>query len=221
MMQPGMQPVIYLFCKAPVAGRVKTRMQPGLSPQSCARLAGQMFSQTCVTLSRHWSGPRVIAADPDIGHPLFRRLGWELGFELEPQQGGDLGERMSHALSRGIARASAAAVVGADVPHISGRIVRQAEQLLQAGEEVVGPAADGGFYLLGLQTDGTSLFGGIRWGQGDVLSRLLEMARMQGRRFHRLPELRDIDRVRDLEWLAARDASYRQFLPAPTVGSHG
>ena len=202
MMQPGTQPVIYLFSKAPVAGRVKTRMQPGLSPQSCARLAGQMFSQTCVTLSRHWSGPRVIAADPDIGHPLFRRLDRDLGFELEPQQGGDLGERMSHALSRGIARASA-------------------ERLLQAGEEVVGPAADGGFYLLGLQTDGTSLFGGIRWGQGDVLSRLLEMARMQGRRFHRLPELRDIDRVRDLEWLAARDASYRQFLPAPTVGSHG
>lgn len=57
--------------------------------------------------------------------------------------------------------------------------------------------------------------------EGDVLTRLLEMARMQGRRLHRLPELRDIDRVRDLEWLAARDASYRQFLPAPTVGSHG
>ncbi len=221
MMQPGMKPVIYLFSKAPVAGRVKTRMQPGLSPQSCAGLAGQMFSQTCITLSRHWAGPRVIAADPDIGHPLFRRLGRELGFELEPQRGGDLGERMSHALSRGIARASAAAVVGADVPHIPGRIVREAEQLLREGREVVGPATDGGFYLLGLQTAGTDLFDGIRWGQGDVLSRLLETARTQGRRLHRLPELRDIDHVGDLRWLAARDASYRRFLPAPTAGGHG
>ena len=61
----------------------------------------------------------------------------------------------------------------------------------------------------------------LAWTEGDVLSRLLEIARLQGRRFHRLPELRDIDRVRDLEWLAARDASYRQFLPASTIGSHG
>ena len=220
MMQPGTNPVIYLFAKAPIAGRVKTRMQPGLSPQACARLAGRMFSQTCSTLSRHWSGPRVISAEPDIGHPLFRRLSRDHGFELEPQRGGDLGERMLHALSHGIARASAAAVVGADVPHIPGELVRQAEQLLQAGKEVVGPAADGGFYLLGLQSADAYLFRGIPWGEGDVLSLLLERARTGGRRFRLLPELRDIDHVRDLQWLAARDASYRQFLPASRASGH-
>lgn len=221
MTQRGTGPVIYLFAKAPVAGRVKTRMQPGLSPQACARLAEQMLSQACSTLLRQWSGPRVISALPDIRHPVFPRLCREHGFELERQQGDDLGERMFHALSRGVARGAAAAVMGADVPHVPAKDVRQAERLLRAGKEVVGPAADGGFYLLGLQSADARLFRDIRWGEGDVLSRLLQRARQEGRRWHLLPELRDIDRFEDLEWLAARDASYRCFLPGGAAAGHG
>ncbi len=220
MIPPKPGPVIYLFAKAPRDGLVKTRMQPALSRPMCTDLAVQMLRQVSHTLSRHWHGPRVICAWPDAKHDVFVQLKREYGYELDIQQGRDLGERMHYALLQGIAREGAAAVVGADVPQIGGEIFRQVETWLGQGKEVVGPSEDGGFYLLGLHTADPGLFQHIRWKEESVLSQVLERCRFRGRRFHRLPTLRDIDQVGDLQWLAKRDRRYLRFLTGARISYH-
>ncbi len=211
-------PAIHLFAKAPVAGRVKTRLEPMIGADACARLAAAMLRRTCATLSQHWPGPRVISAAPDISHPLLHELAREHGFTLAPQRGEDLGERMAHALEHGIAAHGAAAVIGADVPHAPPTVIESAWRILRSGGEVVGAAADGGFYLLGLASWRKALFRGIRWGGEEVFSSLLGNAASLGVSLQRLPELRDIDQPADLHWLAGHDVSFSEFLAPQTDG---
>ncbi len=210
------KPALFLFVKTPWMGQVKTRMSPALCPQSCIKLAEQMLRHMSVTLCQHWTGPRAIYAWPDTNHVVFRQLQAEFDIDLRVQQGRDLGERMHHAISQSVAAGVPAAVVGTDIPQISGEIFLQAEQCLIDGKEVIGPAADGGFYLLGLQTSDHGLFQDIEWGGSDVLNRFLKKAQDRGRHLHHLPMLRDIDEVNDLVWLAKQDIRYRPFLSTLT-----
>lgn len=195
-------------------GAVKTRMQPELAAEACADLASTMCRHICATLAQHWCGETVIKAAPDASHPLFADLSRRHGFAVEAQSGADLGERMWEALGRGMARSDRAAVVGADVPHIPPEIVREAQSLMAAGVNVIGPATDGGFYFLGLCEAASGLFRDVRWGGGEVLKAVLERAQSMGVRIHRLPELRDIDRYEDLQWLAGEYPDYRRLLGA-------
>lgn len=217
-MSPGPTPAIYLFAKSPVAGAVKTRMQPALSAGACADLAATMCSDICATLSRHWPGKRILKAAPDTTHPLFLSLAGRHGFELEAQRGADLGERMMEALSGGIRKRGAAAVIGADVPQVSPDIVQRAFDGLCRGRNLVGPASDGGFYFLGLQRAPRDLFKGIHWGGETVLERLRLSADALGIQLDDLPELRDVDRIGDLRWLGRQDRAYRRFLAPEPIG---
>ena len=203
---------LYLFAKAPVAGKVKTRMQPRLSAEACARLAETMLRHSVQTAVEAWPGEVILATTPTSSHPVFDALCLDCGITAVEQRGADLGQRMGNLLRQGIAGAGGAAVMGCDVPHVTGDTLRTCHAEMGRGRNVVGPAADGGFYLLGLVSLDPSLFSGIEWGGDGVMADLEKNARRLGQDFVTLDSLRDIDKWEDLKWLASRCDRYQEFL---------
>lgn len=203
---------LYLFAKSPVPGEVKTRLLTHLSAASCAALAEEMLFHSVENITSYWPGALVLCVTPSCDDPNFREISKRYNCDVILQIDADLGGRMMHVLEQGISVSGAAVVMGCDVPQISERILVSASAYLRAGENVIGPAEDGGFYLLGLQSSCPELFEGISWGGNKVLDEVLLRARLLGISLKKLPVLRDIDRWEDLKWLAASNQRYTQFL---------
>ena len=203
---------LYLFAKAPVPGQVKTRMAPSLSPQRSAALASLMLTHSLSTISTVWPGRVVLTVSPDSSHPVFQHLNCIHSIEFSVQIDSDLGGRMAHVLAQGVQDSGAAVVMGCDVPYFDGSLLVRAHDMLEQGLDVVGPAEDGGFYLLGLHHFDTAIFRDIQWGTSSVLQDVNSRAEQVGMTLSRIATLRDIDNWSDLVWLAERDARYQQFV---------
>ena len=205
---------LYLFAKAPVAGQVKTRMQPQLTETGAAELARMMLVQSVSTAKRRWPGSLTLTVSPDPGHDCFRDLKKRYCMDIEVQAEGDLGQRIGHVLEKAIRESGCGAVMGCDVPHIPGKILLQAHTRISERKNVVGPTVDGGFYILGLHELNHGMFDRVDWGSTLVLSRLLENLDSLGMDIDFCRKLRDIDTWSDLCWLADKDPRYRKFVNA-------
>lgn len=222
---------LLLFAKVPQLGRVKTRMQPHLSPAQSVTLAEQLLTESMRKIARHWPGECILAVSPAT-NPTLDVLCAQYHFRLAVQVGADLGERLAGLMTTEWARAGAVAVMGCDVAYFPASVLHQAHRLLAAGSAVIGPATDGGFYLLGLADSPSDLppdspsdwlsnllsdllsdlFAGIEWGESRVHATLMHNAAQRELSLHALPPLRDIDTYADLCWLATRAARYRHFI---------
>ena len=191
-------------------------MQPHLSAQQSAALAEVMLERSMQKVRTFWPGKRVLCVAPDHNHPLIRRLGDTYEFETQSQVGTNLGEKMANALGQGINRFSGAAVLGCDVPHLPGALLSECYQSMLDGQNVIGPALDGGFYLLGLcsvdQGIPAQLFKDLVWGESAVFTGLAANARRVRTEFRELSTLRDVDNYRDLEAIAGQDPCFQAFL---------
>ncbi len=163
-------------------------------------------------VSKHWAGEKILAAAPDIEHPTLQSLADQYQFHLQAQVEGDLGVKMWHVLEQGVLRSGGAVVLGSDVPLIPDYVIRDTYQHVFHGENVVGPALDGGFYLLGLTTLIKDIFANIQWSTGSVYDSLKRNTKCSNILFAEHPMLRDIDHVEDLQWLANQDTRYQKFL---------
>jgi rSAM/selenodomain-associated transferase 2/rSAM/selenodomain-associated transferase 1 len=120
------------------------------------------------------------------------------------QGDGDIGRRMMAALSEAFQEGyESVVIIGSDVPDITSDILQQAFKKLQNNDLVLGPAADGGYYLIGMQmaawdSADPELFEDINWGTGEVLSQSLEKAKKRGLSYGLLDTLKDVDRPEDL-----------------------
>jgi glycosyltransferase A (GT-A) superfamily protein (DUF2064 family) len=120
--------------------------------------------------------------------------------------GGDLGERLATGMAERIATLRLPVLaIGTDAPHIDGASLREgAETLADGGADVVlGPATDGGYYLIGVRAPQPALFRDVVWGSSSVLEATLERARAAGLRVHLLPTTFDVDDQAGLEELRA------------------
>lgn len=185
------------FLKAPMAGTVKTRMQPRLGRAGALRLHLALVQHMALRLS-DWQGGRVRAWVAGWrSHPSLR--GPAAGFPRISQRGRDLGERMHHALTAELDKADYAAVIGSDCPGLDGSTLDRAFAELERGADVVlGPARDGGYYLIAMRRADPRLFANMRWGHSAVYVETLRRARRGGLRVASLPVLRDVDRPEDL-----------------------
>lgn len=173
-------PRLLVFAKAPVPGRVKTRLAGVLGTRGAARLYRVLLLRTLAMATATALGPVELWCAPDSRHGFFSACRRAYGVRLCRQRSGDLGARMAQALRRTLAAGDSALLIGGDCVSLSGAELRAAAAHLASGADaVLGPAADGGYVLIGLRRPCRRLFEGIAWGTPQVLA-------ATRRRLHRL-----------------------------------
>lgn len=196
---------VLVFVRAPEPGRVKTRLAAAMGPQAALRIYRRLAEHTlreAAALAGEGVQVRVHHTPADAGDAVRAWLG--AGPVYLPQADGDLGMRMEDAFARAFAAGmERVVIVGSDLPDVSATLLRRAFDLLDAHPAVIGPARDGGYYLLGLRRMVGGIFDGITWSTPDVLSSTLDRFRAAGMEPVMLEELADVDEVGDLPegWL--------------------
>ena len=192
------------MAKHPAPGRVKTRLAAAIGAAAAAALSRAFIRDLATRLAAlpysvtwaYW--PR--------GAPFRALLGTlPAGWRCRLQRGQDLGERMANATRDELRRGSGPVlVIGADVPHVPAAALAEAAAALTSGcDVVVGPAADGGYYLIGVKAWRPALFSGMRWGSDTVFTATRQRARRLGFRTHVLSPVFDVDGREDLDRLRA------------------
>jgi rSAM/selenodomain-associated transferase 1 len=199
-----MENTLIIFVKAPVAGRVKTRLQPDLSAEEAAGLASAFVADMLWKTHGLENTVRIIGCDPAREDPYFRTFGHGTDFRLIDQRGSNLGERMRNAFQDAAAGgADRMVIIGTDLPTLPLETVQKAFSLLRRNDLVLGPSLDGGYYLIGSGREVPEVFGGIPWGTDRVLERTLDRANDLKIRCALLPFWYDVDTPRDLRFLSA------------------
>ncbi|HET9582086.1 MAG TPA: TIGR04282 family arsenosugar biosynthesis glycosyltransferase [Gemmatimonadota bacterium] len=194
------RPQVAVFARAPEPGRVKTRLIPILHAAEAAELYEALLLDTIEVAES--CARTVIAFTPSGGRGVLDRL---LGRHrrLLPQGPGDLGERLARVFEILCEKGQPALVVGSDCPGLTPARIRAAAERLAHAEVVLGPALDGGYYLIGLRRPHPELFRDIPWGTGAVLEATVGQAREAGLELELLEVARDLDTPEDLyEWYA-------------------
>lgn len=193
---------VLLFVKAPRKGLVKTRLSPDLSPDAILELY-KCFVDDILEMLKQTPYPVLVFHHPaDAGPEIAAWLGNDI--PLRPQFGDDLGAKMAEAFRSVFADGCRRAVLmGSDLPNLPREIVRQAFENLSRRDVVLGPANDGGYYMIGFNDTSFSpeMFQGMAWGTAGVFRKTLGIAGRRGRSAHLLPEWRDMDTAQDLRAL--------------------
>ncbi|MCL6480678.1 MAG: TIGR04282 family arsenosugar biosynthesis glycosyltransferase [Firmicutes bacterium] len=202
---------ILVFAKLPRAGRVKTRLVGTLSAQEAAALHLACLRDTLRMVETFGGAePRLLlAADSRNAQRFARRLGLGQNWQVRTQGRGTLGARLARAFRSGfLDGAERIIAVGSDSPWMGARRLRAAFRALTDADVVLGPAADGGYYLVGASRFLPELFEEIPWGSGHVLAATLRALRGCGASWRLLPRDFDLDRPADLRraerWLRIR-----------------
>ena len=193
---------LIVFVKAPRPGATKTRLAQRLGEQAAVEVYRAMAEEALRrTAPRAGDYERLVFWAPADAGPEVEA--WLAAETCLPQVEGDLGRRMAAAFDEVFRRgARRAALVGSDVPRISRAVVIEALAGLEEHDVVLGPAHDGGYYLVALAGSCPALFTGMPWSTPSVLAATLERARTLGLSVRLLEPLRDVDTLEDLraEW---------------------
>jgi rSAM/selenodomain-associated transferase 1 len=186
---------VAVLAKAPVPGRVKTRLIPSIGAHAAAILQERLTERAMETATAAMTGPVTLWCAPDPTHPSFRVLGIRHAIALRRQPEGDLGARMLAATYGG-----PTLVIGTDCPALTAGHLRAAADALHAGADVVLiPAEDGGYVLIGTRTHYPALFENMAWGTDTVLAETRARIATQRLRARELPPLWDVDTADDLD----------------------
>lgn len=210
LMSSRQETLLIQFAKEPVPGKVKTRMLSQLSALQACTLHTELLLWTCETLCGAQLADVELWVAGDLSHPVFTRCTALGVVALSHQRGADLGERMYHAIANGLQRYRKVILVGSDCPAIDAPYLKAAVAALEQQPLVLGPAADGGYVLIGATQIEAGLFQGVYWGRGSVFRQSVERAARLGMNWLELEVLPDIDRPEDLPlWEALRPSVNR------------
>jgi uncharacterized protein len=193
---------IIIFTRCPEPGRVKTRLIPALGSRGAAELHRRLTERTIAQVHLVRQQRQVRVEIRYTGGSEAQIRSWLPGENLAAQTEGDLGARLCQAFADGFASGVQRLVaIGADCPTLSPAILTAAFEQLLTRDLVLGPARDGGYYLLGLSRPAPALFASINWGTGAVLAETVASAAAAGLSISFLEPLADVDRPEDLAHL--------------------
>jgi len=196
---------LIVYAKRPLPGYAKTRLGADLGDEAAAGVYARiLYAYLVDLLNGGWYGAEIeLAVGSEADVPFFKRAFPEL--TVRPQVAGDLGVRLADSFDRAFdAGAERVVLTGSDIPDLNAALVRWAFAALEEAPVTLGPAVDGGYYLIGMQAPGVDLFDGIEWSTERVLAQTEARARAAGLEVFHLPELLDIDTVDDFREWAAR-----------------
>ena len=204
---------VIIFGRYPIPGKTKTRLIPAMGPAGAADIQRWLTEKTLNTV-KTFAFPRGVDVEFCFEGGSERKMRRWLGMDVSfsPQAKGDLGERMSSAFFdafRGGARR--VVLLGTDIAELKAVNLVQAFEALVENDLVIGPTADGGYWLIGLNRS-APLFEGIDWGTGAVLGQTRALASEQGLRVKELDVLTDIDTVEDLKQLPPERESKSAYI---------
>jgi rSAM/selenodomain-associated transferase 1 len=187
-----------IVIKFPVPGMVKTRLAKDIGEAAATEIYTQLAEGVLLrTRPKGREYDRIIFYSPADMHDRFEE--WIPGERFRPQRGGDVGEVMSNAFNQMFEDSAGKAVLtGTDIPGLHREIIGQAFSDLDGSDVVIGPAEDGGYYLIGMKLPRPELFSGISWGTAKVLRETLCRIKELKLTFSTLTVLSDLDRVEDL-----------------------
>jgi rSAM/selenodomain-associated transferase 1 len=194
-----------VMAKAPVAGRVKTRLQPALDADQAARLAKALLIDQLNHLRQVDSADLYLAFAPEQARPLIQELAPPV-FTLFPQRGEDLGARMQAVFEKLFSAGYKHIVlIGGDMAAVPLHFFNQAYCFLESRRHgvVLGPSRDGGYYLVGCNQPTPELFSDMRWSHDGVLAQTLAKLEPLKIAHHLLPDWFDVDTPADMAALRA------------------
>lgn len=191
---------VLIFVRAPEAGRVKTRLAAGIGPEAALRVYRRLAEHALDEARALGPGVsvRVHFTPADAGEAVGAWLG-EGPVYLPQAETADLGERMRAAFAEAFAAGfRRVVIIGSDLPELSAGLLRRAFGLLETHPAVLGPARDGGYWLLGLREMIGAVFADVPWSTDGVLARTLGVLRENGIEPALLETLGDVDLPEDL-----------------------
>lgn len=208
------------MARCPEAGNAKTRLIPALGPDGAANLHSCLVQHTLRTV-------RAFAEQTGCGievqfaggsaEEMRRLFGEDLLFT--PQQGESLGDRMSFAIGKAFAEGCHRVVaIGTDCPQLQVSHLQMAFSSLSETDLTIGPAIDGGYYLIGMRDHFPGVFENIRWGNESVLQETLQKVKQLQKSLTLLPMLSDVDFPEDLVICRQYPEAFVSALPQPQKG---
>ena len=197
-----MKEALIIFVRHPEKGKVKTRLAATLGDDAALVIYKKLLHHTLEITQVIKADKFVFYAGPVIETDMWSRVNY---FKMQ-QAEGDLGHRMCAAFKTVFARGySKVCIVGSDCFELSSHVLSEAFSLLNETDVVVGPAHDGGYYLLAMKQLYSSLFQNKTWSTNSVLKETLKAVSQLNLSLTPLPLLHDVDEVEDVpqEWLAA------------------
>jgi rSAM/selenodomain-associated transferase 1 len=201
--------LVVVFLKLPTPGRVKTRLAAGVGDREAVMIYTELVRRTLAALPDEGSSvwlfgePAARLGEIESWVDSLGIFAWQARAKMIPQPGGDLGDRLSMAFERAFAESfEQVLAVGTDCPQLTRAHFQDAWERLNETDAVVGPAVDGGYYLIGLRSPAPELFSEIPWSSPVTLEATLRAAESAGLTVSRLETLRDVDSIDD--WHAVR-----------------
>lgn len=195
-----MNRTLIVFAKEPVPGMVKTRLKSCFSDADLTRLYKAFVKDTLAIANKTRNTKKVLAFSSDRIPRFLERISG--GFEMIEQRGRTLGDRMHNAFVYAREnRSKKTVIIGADSPTLPLSMIEKAFRALSRKDVVLGPAIDGGYYLIGLKAPCVNIFKGVHWSSSAVMRRTLRNAKGLGKTVVLLNQWYDVDDCVDLRRL--------------------
>ncbi len=188
---------LLIFVKSPIVGEVKTRLAASIGNEKAIEVYQELLKHTRDIIKKVdakpqiWYGNHIPTDDIWSDYPRFE------------QPEGDLGAKMKYAFITALQSYAKVVLIGSDCPELSTHHLQEAFQLLENNDVVLGPATDGGYYLIGMKQMHDTLFTDIVWSTVEVLDQTVQKIVKAGLSYALLEPLTDIDTVEDLRQFPA------------------
>lgn len=201
---PTSKKALIIFTRNPELGKVKTRLAKSVGDESALKIYKFLIQHT-VRITENLNVDKYIF----YSETIHRNDSWNPDiFRKKLQKGEDLGERMQNAFSEIFGMGyEKAIIVGSDIYELEQKHIEEAFDALQTSQFVIGPATDGGYYLLGMKEITPEIFQNKNWGTSTVLEQTL--ADLKEKKYVLLPERNDVDYYEDVKNIA----DFQEFLP--------
>jgi rSAM/selenodomain-associated transferase 1 len=192
--------VILVYAKAPVAGKVNTRLIADIGVQAATRLQHELIHHRLSMLSDASLCDVRLMCAPDQQHQNFLQCKKQYAVSLADQTGDGLGERMLNGVVAALQQYKYCVIIGTDAPALDAQSIKRVLEFLHGGTEVVlVPAEDGGYVLIAMQQAHAFLFQDIRWGSAEVMQQTRSRLNENRVSFEELASCWDIDRLEDYQ----------------------